>query len=279
MPRNYYCLVAGLKEYQPDSDGRGLDVVALRDDIVCELYPEDRGYIRELYTFYDIINIISLHNGRDKFNDLGNFSAEELRAEIERPERLPGYIAAAIVAYRDDKNYDIDDTIDTSIPFERTLWTRFYENCAVSGNEFIRLWYAFDMELRNISAAFIAREQGREVSREVVGESEVAYSLRRSSAADFGLKAEVDYLDSLMQIIGNRNMLKKERQLDELRWSKADELTEFDYFNTDKVLAYCVKLNIIHRWLSLDPDTGEEMLRTLVAGLSDREALSKAENK
>ena len=280
MARNYYYLVAGLREYSIDSDTKGFDAVAIRDDISEGLHAGDRQYLREFYTFYDITNIISLWNGKGNFNSLGNFTKEALEEEINHPENLPGYIAGVIAAYRnrikEDKSAEIDETIDTDLPFERTLWTRFYNECARSGNKFIREWYAFDRQIRNISAAYTARKLGREVEPELVGNDEINTILARNSSADFGLKGEIDYIDTLIAILDNKNMVEKERQLDLLRWDVADGMTDFDYFTMNKILAYCVKINIIHRWMSLDKQIGYEMFRKLVEDLTGREIVSRA---
>jgi len=280
MARNYYYLVAGLREYGIDTDTKGFDAVAIRDEISEELHASDREYLREFYTFYDITNIISLWNGKGNFNPLGNFSKEELEEEIRQPENLPRYISDVILAYKnkvkEDKSVEVDETIDTDLPFERTLWTRFYEACAQSGSPFIRRWYAFDMQLRNISSAYTARKIGRDIESELVGHDEINTALARNSSADFGLKAEIDYIDSLLQILENKNLVEKERQLDLLRWNVADEMTDFDYFTMNKILAYCVKINIIHRWMSLDKQIGYEMFRRLVEELTGREIVSRA---
>jgi hypothetical protein len=280
MARNYYYLVAGLREYAIDADTKGFDAVALRDEIAEGLCEADREHLREFYTFFDIVNLISLWNEKSVFNPLGNRSKEALEEEMKQPEGLPPYIDAVILAYRnrikEDKLNDIDETIDTDLPFGRTLWTRFYEACAQSGSEFVRRWYAFDRQLRNISAAYTARRLGRDVAPELVGESEINDALARNSSADFGLKAEIDYIDTLVQILENKNMVEKERQLDLLRWQTADEMTDFDYFNLNKILAYCVKINIIHRWMSLDAKIGNEMFLRLVDQMTGRAIVSRA---
>jgi hypothetical protein len=272
--KNYYYLVAGLREYAIDADTKGFDAVAVRDEIAGELSPADRQTLRDFYTFYDVVNLIALHSGKSRFDALGNFTREELEEELRRPERLPEHLAAVITAYnnkvKEDKSADVDESIDTEQPFEKTLWTRFYDACERSGNPFIRRWYAFDRQLRNVGAAYTARKIGRDIEPELVGAGDINTALTRNSAADFGLKAEIDYIDTLVAILENKNMVEKERALDLLKWNKADELTDFDYFNLNRILAYCVRIDIIHRWMSLDPRIGNEMFLRLVGELTTR---------
>lgn len=280
MARNYYYLVAGLRDYSIDTDTKGFDAVEIRDEIAVELSASDREHLRELYMFYDITNIISVWNKKGNFNPLGNFSREELEQELEQPVNLPGYIADVILAYKnkikEDKSVTIDETIDTDLSIERNLWMRYYRACARSKSEFIREWYAFDQELRNISAAYTARNMGREIEPELVCSGDLFTALTRNSATDFGLRSEVDYVDTLIQILETKDMVEKERKLDGLRWNVADEMTDFDYFNLDKILAYCVKINVIHRWMMLDKTIGSEMFRQLVKELTGKEIVNKA---
>ncbi|MDR2937021.1 MAG: DUF2764 domain-containing protein [Rikenellaceae bacterium] len=270
----YHCLIAGLRELQADAEAKGFDTVALRDEIVGDLTPADAEVLREFYFFYDVANLIALLAGKNNFSALGNLSVAELREAVgqtaDEPGCLPPYVAEVLSAYRskkDDKGDD-DSEIDTEQPIEKVLWSRYYERMGVSPNGFVRAWYAFDRTLRNVCAAITARAQEREIGPELVGQGEIETLLARSSASDFGLKNELDYLDRLFHILDETNMVDKERRLDALRWDTADELTVFEYFTLDKVLAYCVKINIIHRWMALDKAVGRAMFERLVADLS-----------
>ena len=85
----YYCLVAGLKEYTLDADVKGFDAPALIAEIREGVSKRDRRAIDLLYTYYDIENIISLRAGREQFSGLGHFSRQELEEELRQPVRLP----------------------------------------------------------------------------------------------------------------------------------------------------------------------------------------------
>lgn len=271
MARNYYYLVAGLRQYAIDTDAKGFDAVALRDDISGQLHGDDREYLREFYTFYDLANIVARWNGKTTFDPLGNFTPEELDEELRTPENLSPYIAEIVRARKNrvkaEKYADREESA-TDRDFERALRDGFYEQCGRSGNGFIRKWYAFDRQLRNIAAATTARRIGREIEPELVGQDDINSALAHHSSADFGLKAEIDYIDALIQILENKNIVEKERGLDRLRWEKADEFTELDYFDMNRILAYCAKIDIIHRWIALDERIGNELFLRLVDELT-----------
>ncbi|MBQ2414717.1 MAG: DUF2764 family protein, partial [Rikenellaceae bacterium] len=72
--KNYYCLVASLREYTLEADKKGFDAREVIDEIRQELSKSDRRALELFYGYYDIENIIGLKAGRSRFNVLGNFS-------------------------------------------------------------------------------------------------------------------------------------------------------------------------------------------------------------
>lgn len=277
MARNYYTLVAGLREYALGAEQKGFDARAVIDDIRDQLGRGDREYLALFYNYYDIENIVSLKAGRSQFSDLGNFTRGELESEVTEPALLPAYIANILRAYADPESADFED-IDREKALERSLFEAYYAECEKSGCRFLRLWSEFDRNLRNLSAAFTARRLGRPVAQALVGGGYVVETLSRSSAADFGLKGELEYIDAVVAAIAEEgNLLDKENRIDHIRWEMADELTTFDYFNINAILAYLVKVNIVHRWVSLDPERGREMFERLVASLGSGERMAEAE--
>ena len=72
----YYCLVAGLREYTLDADTKGFDPASIVADILGEVSAKDAAAVRLLYGYYDCENIVSLRAGRAAHNPLGNLSRE-----------------------------------------------------------------------------------------------------------------------------------------------------------------------------------------------------------
>jgi len=159
--------------------------------------------------------------------------------------------------------------VDMEKSLERNLFAAYYAACARSSSKFMRRWAEFDRTLRNIAAAFAARRRGIPVAEVIVGTGDIESALARSSAADFGIKGEVAYVDRVMLAVADdSNLVEKENRMDAVRWEMADELTLTNYFDLDFILGYLVKVNIIHRWAALDPQRGREMLGRLVEGLT-----------
>lgn len=284
MAKNYYCLVAGLREYTLDGDAKGFDAREVIEEIAAELSREDARALRGWMLFHDVSNMANIANGREAFSTLGNFSREELEEQLAQPTELPREIGEVIELYAQMKRGEVepDDErlmrIDPSRNFSTELFAAYYRYCSRSKCRFLREWSEADRNLRNITAALTARERGASVADYMVGEGEIVQQLSRSSAADFGLKGEVGYIDTLIAALSeNENLLDKEHRMDMIRWSLAEEIATFDYFNIGFLLSYIVRLGLVHRWARLDEKRGREMFERLTSALGAAEHIREAE--
>ena len=269
--KNYYSLVAGLKEYTLDADTKGFDAPQIVAEIVEDLSATDAAALRLMYGYYDCENIIALRAGRSAYNPLGNIAREELADELAMPKRLPEAMARVVRAYAEPEGEDAEG-LDMSRSFEKALLTAYYEECAKSKCRFLREWSDFDRTLRNVAAAIVARAAGRSIESVTIGGGDVVDQLQRSSAADFGLRGEVAYIDSVIAAVNDeQNLVEKEHKIDLVRWEQASELSGFDYFNINAILSYLAKINIVARWALLDPKRGREMFERIMAELDGKE--------
>ena len=266
---SYYALVAGFREYTLDGEMKGFDVEAILSDVFEVLSSKDKKSVELLYAYYDCENLISRHNGSSTYNALGRLSSEEVEEALRQPSRLIAPLAKVVRDYVLPADEDGEE-VDLSQPFAQALMSAYYNACAASGSRLLREWSAADRAIRNIVAATLARRQGIAAESVVVGNDAVAKSLSRSSAADFGLRTEIPYVEQLIAAVADeQNMVEKERKIDNIRWSVLSELSTFDYFDINAVIAYLVKVNMVARWAALDAKVGREMFDRLVSELND----------
>lgn len=276
--KEYYYLVAGLKEWTLESDAKGFDVAEIRDEILEAISDSDRQAVRELYAYYDCENIIAAHAGRDRYNPLGNLSKEEVEAVFSERcySKLPKAVAEVVKLYNEADDDERDDEVALDDRFERAVFEAYYLGLEKSKCSFLKAWGEFDRNLRNIAAAVAAREANRSISDVVVGRGEVVEQLARSSAADFGLRGELQYIDSVIAAVSDeRNIVEKERKIDAIRWAEAEDIVVFDFFNINFILSYLVKVNIVARWNMLSPEVGRRMLERLMQELDSKELVNK----
>jgi hypothetical protein len=274
----YYCLVASLREWTLDSDTKGFDVREILDEILDELTANDRKAVELLYAYYDCENIIALRNKRNRHNDLGNLSIEELKDVLENRNyaKLPECVAKVVKLYNEADDEERDEEVSLDDNFQRALFDAYYKDLAASKASFLNKWGEFDRTLRNISAAVAAREAGRAIKDVTVGGGEIVAQLAQSSAADFGLRGELQYIDAVISAITEeQNIVEKERKIDAIRWAEAEDIAVYDYFTINYILSYLVKVNIVARWTLLSPEVGREMLNKLIASLDASKIVEK----
>lgn len=131
---------------------------------------------------------------------------------------------------------------------QEKLTKEFYAKALKDSNGFIRKFFTADLHLRNAKAAYLNRELGRPESRDTI---------------DMEAAGENPDAEKMASIFTGNDLLGREKAIDSYLWEKADELTQFAPLSLDKVYSTVVKLCIIDRWLSLDQETGREMLRKL----------------
>ncbi len=275
MGRNYYYLVAGLPDLILDAENKGFDINRLKEEVRDHIHPNDWRLLCEIFRPFDIENFLFLRGiSGVRFNDLGNYAEPELLEAFESlnlPPFMHTYISSQLPK-------DEDDAVDSGVAAkpEFYLWSLFYEAMGKSSNSFLRAWFTFDRDFRNVLAALASRNQKKDVASSLIGDGELVEILSRSSAPDFGIKKDVDYLDRIFQIVEQSNMLEREKKLDQLRWQVAEDLAVYDYFNLQFLMAFFVKALIVHRWFGLDRKHGEELFQKLVNDLKSSFELSSS---
>ncbi len=269
----YYCLVAGLKEYALDSEAKGFDAKAIVEEVLEGVSVKDAEAVKLLYTYYDCENIASFKSGRTAHNPLGNLTREQVEAQLADAELLPIKVAQVVSSYGET---DGRSEMDGTSSFEKQLFGAYYAECASSSCSFLRKWAQTDRNLRNVAAAVVARSKSIPVEDVVVGDGAIVDQLIKSSAADFGLRGELPYLDGVISAVNDEvNLVEKEHKIDLIRWDEATEILNFDYFNINTILSYLVKVNIVARWAMLDPKRGRQMFEAMVGELSAKEMINK----
>lgn len=136
----------------------------------------------------------------------------------------------------------------------------FYKEALASGNRFIRDYFLFDLNVRNAKVRYLNQALSRDPQKDVL-------SLADPEDEERGIEheePEFKEASRLQAILEGKDILARERGIDDLYWEKIDELTLFNYLDFEKILGMTVKMMIIRRWLILDEDTGRAMFKRLV---------------
>ena len=146
---------------------------------------------------------------------------------------------------------------------EKDLDADFYAAALKQRNRFLREYFRFDLNLRNAKVRYLNAQLGREPDLDVMtGEDPEADDVDidgfRFTGGEFEEALKVD------NILSDKDLVSREKGLDDILWDKIDSLATFHYFDIEAVLAYIAKLHIVTRWLNLDEEVGRDVFRRLL---------------
>lgn len=132
------------------------------------------------------------------------------------------------------------------------LDAEFYKKALSSKDAFVREYFSYDLDVRNTRVEFLNKALNRPEGMDILVLDEEAES------------REFEGYKQVMSVLEGSDILERERGLDDLMWAKIDEIVDLQVFTLDAILGFTAKLQIIARWLKLDPQTGRELFRRLV---------------
>jgi hypothetical protein len=264
---NYYCLIAGLPDIQPDDTKAIVPFPELKKELLEQLTEPDAQLLKLLFAKFDNINLLKyLENKEAALNPLGNLDTEDLMhilalmQENENPKdvRLLPYINKFHNTYNDEK------FLSEGISHEDYLSGLYYEFAMQHENKFLQAWFEFNLNINNVLTAVACRRHGFDLGTLILGSNEIAQTIRTSNARDFGLTGMFDQLDMVLRISEEYDLLEREKKLDILKWNWLEEQTFFNYFTIEKILAFVLKSEMIDRWIPLTVEKGTQTFRELL---------------
>jgi hypothetical protein len=262
--RNYYYLVAGLPDILLEQAKPPFSSIEFREELRYHLHPEDFSLVGFLLLQADNDNLLrALRKDHEHWDQRGSFSADDMESAIRDEEGLPSYMLRFIQAYLQDL------PVLPGMSWENQLSHLYYEYALDNTTGFLNDWFAFDRDLRNVLAALSARKHHLGLEGNILGLHDNAESIRKHNTRDFGLSGELSFLEKLLQIEEEDNLLDKEFALDKLRWQFIDEQNTFHYFTVDVLLGYMLKLYMLERWHPLGDGDGITVFTGLVNQLKN----------
>lgn len=266
---NYYCLMAGLPDIALNGGGQRAQSVAGFKEVLSEVLTEaDKKLMSYFYLRYDCLNLVKLLKSPEaEISPLGNYCREQYEEVMEsvreksfNARRYPSFFATFVSDYacnKDKKGYFPEDAI----------LLEYYKYALKCPDQMLRQWFEMNLNVTNILTALIARKYDWNVADYIQGDNEVCEMIRQSSARDFGLGLELDYVAELMKIVECEDPVEKEKRIDAFKWMWLEDKTFMDVFSIDAVFAYMCKLEMLERWEKLDVETGRETFRQIIENL------------
>ena len=130
----------------------------------------------------------------------------------------------------------------------------FYRKAITHSNRFLREFFSFDLNLRNAKVKFLNKALSRAADKDVM-----VLMDEKEEVVELPFEQENEVAEALRK----DDLLSREKALDDLVWAKISDITVFDTFNIDAVLAFIAKMQVTARWFRLDEQKGREMFRKL----------------
>lgn len=287
---NYYCLMAGLPEVKLTDARPQHTLLQLKEELADILEPQDERLLQRYFLRFDCENLAELlEAGRrkspydivvdpskvlplpevsGKWNAVALYDqatlkqfVEDARATDRAVKGFPAFMADFVRIYdmrQDETKWFVRDAVLLA----------YYDYARQCPNTMMAEWYELNFNILNILTALIARRQGWNLADYVQGCGPVVNAiLKQSSQPDFGLGAELDYVQDLMRAAETTDPVDKERQIDALRWNWLEERTFFEPFDITALFAYIVRTEILERWALLDPEQGRERFTEIIENL------------
>ena len=260
MSRKYYSLVSGLPNITLEDSKLSYGPSEFFRDMEEYAIPEHFELFRLFNLNIDNRNIFKgLVKHEHTFQEGGLYSPDEVEDILSDPNDTFPYITEFVEEYRSEV---FDQEVD-----KKRLMTLYYQYLLSHENRFIRKWFELELNLKNIIAAMNARKHGNDIAHEVVNANDLSELLLKNSSRDFGIGGSFEYIEQILTVFDEPDLLKREKSIDLIKWEWLDDNTFFDYFTIEKLIAFYIKLRMIERWISLDPETGKEMFEKLTREL------------
>lgn len=269
----YYYLVAGLPNISFEDTKIPFTTTEFREELDDALTKEDKKLMDLFFLKYDNKNLVAQARfpdsdpdprGRIKYQEFKELF-DALKAEEKPPVNInmPPYFEEFFKMYiaaeaKEEKKV---------IPWEDILAALYYGYAMKCKNKFFAAWFELSLNVNNMLTAITCRKYELNRADYIVGDNEIAQSLRTSNARDFGLGDTADYIQDVQRIAEETNLLARERKVDQLKWHWLEDNTFFKPFTIEKVFAYLLELEMIERWVTLDRAEGEKTFRKLVGAM------------
>ncbi len=257
LKTNYYYLVAGLPDLLLDKKNQVFSGMEFRQELQAQLDKSDYNLARLLFLEYDNQHLLDIHFGEVE----PGYNRDALL--LNPFSYIPKYFEWA------DKQKEPYQ----KLAFENKLNTLYYSYLLKCNNEFLKKWFLFKLNLKNILATVNCLKYNFEIEKHLVQVTENRELTALLLKKNIEPKNFDDLLPMSREIFAVINssdpVLETELKLDQIIWDYVDDETCYNYFSIEKILAFIIKLMLVERWNKLDEEKGQEMINQLIADVRE----------
>ena len=257
---NYIAFIAGLPDISYDDRSPAATLAAFREDAADYLGEKDSRLLDLLLMTEDnrqVLRLLSKQGADASCRTV--FPLQTLAEAVEDDDDsvLPDYLCEFIRDFKGGR-------LKYAGSPENVLSRMYFEALESCGNPFIAKYAEFKRNMKNLVAALNSRKFGKSVADEVVGAGEFVDELKNSQLKDFGLSGDYGWVERVVALMSQPDLVAREKGLDEVEWNYLEEALTFKYFSIEVVIAYLLKLKTLDRWSRMDGDSGRKVFMELV---------------
>ncbi|MDO8953164.1 MAG: DUF2764 family protein [Draconibacterium sp.] len=270
LKRNYYYLVAGFPDIVLDQKKIPFSLAELKQELKYHLHADDYRLVEYLFLEYDNINFLNILQKKEaEFIPMGNYDQSFFIEEIKEPENLPVYMKKFLTDYREES------PVNPNLSLENQLTWLFYDFMIEQKNEFLSQWFTSLRDIKNIFTIYNALKFGIDIETQMIGDYELTEAAKRTTSKDFGMVNELPYIDQIIGIHENSDIVEQEMSFDLLKWNYLDNLNTFNYFSIEQILAFVIKFIMVERWTKLETEHSNEIFKKMLNDLENSFQFSK----
>ncbi|MFP4488835.1 MAG: DUF2764 family protein [Bacteroidales bacterium] len=264
----YHCFISGLPDISFDNRREWIDIPAFKMMLKENLHPHDYRQV-ELVFLEEDNRTLAQFLAEDEIEDrrAGNFTVNDYREQLEifeailPPEDiLPGYMVKVMKEVHETE----DEGRADKMQIEHRLAEGYYSCIMADGSPFLKAFTQLNYNIKNLVAFIKAGKHGKEQEQFITGSSDHAAHLRNYAGRNLASDPEFEFFDEIISYSNSTSFAEEERKYDRLLWQQADDMTFFENFSIDRILAYLQQMRILARWSPLDKKSGEQKLRAIV---------------
>lgn len=257
----YYYLIASLPGLKLDDYKEPYRVVDFVGELRTHLSAPHGRYLDDMLLLYNSLHLAAVAlNLEDSWmaHSVSGFSFLDVKKMFENGEYEQDNCVMRFLEQLAGQRGQ--DSVLSRQQAEELLLKFIYERLVNHENNFIRSYFRFDLNLRNILSAYNKRKFHLEsVNFIEIEADDVVTRLKNSTASDFHLSPDAEYIEELGEIFDKGELLHLEKYLDTLRWQFIDEINKLAYFEVDVLLGYLIKLILVERWVGLEDEKGRQV--------------------
>lgn len=262
MKKEYYYLISSLVELSLDTGKLPITTAQFINFCSEEMDEKDFIDLKKIFIFNDIQNALFYKDRNINYKTPSFYSEEDFKENLKDTDTFFQFLAEFFYNKKNEKR-ETPDLLEIDESF-----SLLYKNIEAFSEGFLRDYFIFELNLRNITTALSLISNNLSITNKIIPYEYISDTIKKSTSPDLGLSKHIDYIEELTEIYKNNDLIKIEKTIEDIRWKWLDDRVGNNYFSSDFIFAYSVKLNSVERWNSLTDKMGEEKLNNLIENIS-----------